>query len=253
VTISVENLTLAKPAPDGLRTILHQVSFELAPGSRTAVIGASGCGKTSLLRILGGLDPPNTGTVLLDGAPADELRSRGRISMAFQEAPLLPWSSAWDNVLLPLRLRRRVGLPDRDRAAELLRLMEIDPDFWRARPPALSGGMRQRVALAAALVVQPFLLLLDEPFGSVDEITRFRLLDALDAVLARRRTTCVLVTHSVTEAVIFADRVLVLGGRPTSIVADIRVEAERPRTPGAVSRPPLAAIAAEALSSLGLG
>lgn len=252
MSLHLEGLSVVKRGADGPRTIFQDVSFRVETGQRLAIVGPSGCGKTTLLRVVAGLDEGATGNVLVDGAPLDA-RRRGRISMAFQEPALLPWAGALDNVLLPVRLGGRPELSDVDRARRLLELVEIDREFWDTRPTALSGGMRQRVALAAALVTEPSLLLLDEPFASVDEITRFRLLRALDVILAARKPTCLLVTHSVTEALIFSDQILVLGGQPASITYDTLVDAPRPRTPAQVSELPLARISACTMQALGLG
>ena len=235
------------------RTVLSNLSFEVPTGRRLAIVGPSGCGKTSLLRVLAGLDSADTGTVLIADLPVHQARHLGRISMAFQQPALLPWAGALDNVLLPVRLRGRPTPADLQRATELLSLMEIDPAYWAARPDVLSGGMRQRVALAGALLPNPSVLLLDEPFASVDEITRFRLAAALDTVLDGERQTALLVTHSVAEALVFADRVLVLGGRPATIVADVPVTAPRGRSLAAISRPPLAGLADRVLRALGFG
>jgi NitT/TauT family transport system ATP-binding protein len=247
VRVDVDDLDVNR----GGRLVLRGVTFQVESGGRLAVVGASGSGKTSLLRVVAGLDDHIGGRVTLDGSSVDTVRSQGRISIAFQEPTLLPWATTLDNVLLPVRLRGRTQRSDVGRARDLLRLLEIDEAFWGARPTALSGEMRQRVALAAALVTQPAVLLLDEPFASVDEITRYRLLGSLDDVLAQHRPTCLLVTHSVNEAMLFADRVLVLGGEPTAVVDVVPAETARPRLPSHLTEPSLAGAAGRVLRALG--
>ncbi len=187
-------------------------SFALEAGSFTALVGPSGCGKTTLLRMLGGLERPDRGTVE---------RSAYGIGFCFQEPRLLGWRTVRDNVALPLELG---GIPRDDRharAAAALQLVQLD-DAADRRPHELSGGMKMRAALARALVADPDLLLLDEPFGALDEVTRHELDEALRTLWETRRITTVLVTHSLPEAVYLAERVLVFSPRPARIVADLR-------------------------------
>jgi NitT/TauT family transport system ATP-binding protein len=180
-------------------------------GSFTALVGPSGCGKTTILRMLGGLDRPDRGVIE---------RAGGAMGLCFQEPRLLPWRSVLDNVALPLELagvRRdeRLG-----RALEAIRLVRLDDAATRL-PHQLSGGMRMRAALARALVSRPELLLLDEPFGALDEVTRHELDGELRALWERTRFTAVIVTHSLPEAVFLATRVIVFSPRPARVVADL--------------------------------
>lgn len=206
---------------------LGPVDVRLAPGTVTALVGPSGCGKSTLLRIIGGLEEPDAGGVVTVGPdlPVD-VRRRGELSIAFQDASLLPWRTAASNVALARKLARQPAAPRR--VEELLHLVGL-AGFEDARPAQLSGGMRQRAAIARCLITEPRLLLLDEPFGAVDELTRRRLNIELPPLWSDTGTTTLLVTHSVTEAVLLADRVLVMSARPGLVVADVPVELDRPR------------------------
>lgn len=195
-------------------------------GQIAAVVGPSGSGKSTLLRLISGLLPPDAGTVALHGT-----RVTGpdvRVGMVFQEPRLLPWRTAQDNVAYPLELRGEPREARLARARDLLALVGL-AGFESARPSQLSGGMAQRVALARALALDPPVLLLDEPFGALDALTRDRLDAELLGLWEGIGTTIVLVTHSIPEAVFLADRVLVLSARPGRVVADIPVDLGRPR------------------------
>ena len=207
---------------------IDEITLRVAPGEVVALLGPSGCGKSTLLRILSGLIQPTHGTVALGGnAPAVARAAQG-IGWLAQDDGLLPWLNVADNVGLPGRVGRRRSAV-RDGAVQTM-LREVGlADSARLYPHELSGGMRQRAALARALVAEPGLLFLDEPFASLDEITRERLGDLLLDVRAARRPTTLLVTHSVVEAVRLADRVLVLSPRPARVVADVEVRLDRPR------------------------
>lgn len=205
---------------------LSATSLTLEAGRTTALVGPSGCGKSTLLRMIAGLESPTTGTVTLDGESPDVLQRRGELAVAFQDPSLLPWRSVAQNIELALDLAR---LPRNDeRVAELIALVGLD-GFATATPAELSGGMRQRAAIARALVTAPRLLLLDEPFGAVDELTRHELARELPALWEGGGTTTLLVTHSVAEAVRLADRVIVLSPRPGRVIADIPIALPRPR------------------------
>ena len=201
---------------------LDGVSLEVEPGSFTSLVGASGCGKTTLLRLLAGLERPSAGRVEVVG----------RTALLFQEAALFPWLTAARNVELPLRLARgdrRVGRAERARrAAELLELVHLG-GFAGRRPHELSGGMRQRVALARALAQDADVLLMDEPFGALDAITRDLLHDELERLWQATGLTIVFVTHNVREAVRLGDRVVLLSSRPGRVAGDFGVELPRPR------------------------
>lgn len=207
---------------------LAPLDLDIEAGRTTALVGPSGCGKSTLLRLLSGLEAPDIGEIRIGGDTPDAVRRQGGIAVAFQDAALLPWRTARGNVALGRSLAR---LPrDRDAVDALLALVGLR-GFEDRRPGELSGGMRQRVAIARALAGRPRLLLLDEPFGAVDEITRARLHDDL-APLWEGQTTALLVTHSVAEAVRLADRVLVMTASPGRIAADIPILLPRPRGEG---------------------
>ncbi len=207
---------------------LDSITLRVAPGELVALLGPSGCGKSTLLRILSGLIQPTDGTVALAGnAPAVARATQG-IGWLAQDDGLLPWLNVAENVGLPGRVGRRRAAVGDGAVSSMLRQVGLEDSASRY-PHELSGGMRQRAALARALVAEPELLFLDEPFASLDEITRERLGDLLLDVRAARRPTTLLVTHSVVEAVRLADRVLVLSPRPARVVADVEVRLERPR------------------------
>ena len=196
---------------------LAPLTFDVAPGEFVSVVGPSGCGKSTLLRLIAGLIPPSAGSVRLDLRPG----LRGQTGFVFQDATLLPWATVERNVSLPLRI---LGLPGREtapRVAEALELVGLS-DFARAWPRELSGGMRMRVSLARALAQKPRLLLLDEPFAALDEITRFRLNDDLLRLWRREGWTVVFVTHSVFESVYLSQRVLLMSPRPGRLAGEFR-------------------------------
>ena len=207
---------------------IEGLDLELRPGTTTALVGPSGCGKSTLLRIIAGLEQATSGQVTIDGEEPGVYRSRGDIAVAFQAPSLLPWRSIESNLALALRLTRRPKDPER--IARLLKLVGLE-GFEHARPAQLSGGMRQRAAIARCLVSQPRLLLLDEPFGAVDELTRRRLNLDLPAIWQSQPTTCLLVTHSITEAVLLSDEIVVMSPRPARVIARVEVDIEKPRRP----------------------
>lgn len=212
---------LGKRHPNGVEA-LHALSFDVAPGEVLGIVGPSGCGKSTALRMVAGLDRPTTGSIGWAGGDAPP------IGFVFQEPALMPWASAADNVLLPLRLRgmrRQDAMPRVDAALAAVGLASFAPAY----PRELSGGMRMRVSIARALVGQPSLLLMDEPFAALDEMSRSRLNDDLLALVAAQRLTVVFVTHSVYEAAYLCDRVLVMTPRPGRIHAAIRIDEPRPR------------------------
>ena len=211
---------------DGLQA-LSGVSLTVAPGEFISLIGPSGCGKSTVLRLVAGLDDPSAGTV---DAPARQPGGIAATAFVFQDATLMPWASVFDNVWLPLRL---TGMP-RDMAAPRVRdvLGRVGlAAFESAFPHELSGGMKMRSSIARALVTQPRVLLMDEPFAALDDITRQRLNADLLQWWQQQRMSAIFVTHSVAEAVFLAQRVLVMSARPGRIVAELRVDAPYPRGP----------------------
>jgi NitT/TauT family transport system ATP-binding protein len=207
---------------------LDSISLEIPDAQFVSVVGPSGCGKSTLLSLVAGLRLPSSGTVLCDGEPITAPMPR-KVGMIFQEANLLPWLSAVDNVAFPLKLRR-VAKAERLLAAR--RMLELTglAGFEDRLPHQLSGGMKQRVAIARGLVQNPAVLLMDEPFASLDEQTRMVLGDELLRIWSETRKTVLFVTHSLNEAVYLADRVVVLSARPGRVVDDVAVDLPRPRT-----------------------
>ena len=226
--ISARKLHKSYPSGDGLALpVLSDVSVEVSPGEFVAVIGPSGCGKTTLLKILGGLVEAEVGIVEIGGAEPGMARAGKSIGYVFQDPALLPWRTVLENIRLPIELNR--GPAERpDRAGEVMASVGLG-DFGSYYPHQLSGGMRQRVALARAFAFDPKVLLMDEPFGSLDEITRESMRYELLELWEATDKTVVFITHSVAEAALLADRVLVMSARPGRIVNEIPVGFPRPR------------------------
>ena len=208
---------------------LEGIDLDITEGEFLSLVGPSGCGKTTLLRIIAGLAEPSQGDrrLSLTTEGGGQLPS-GRIGFVFQDPTLMPWSTVFDNALLPFRIAGRVGSAERERVREEIRAVGLD-GFENAYPRQLSGGMRMRVSIARALVTDPDLLLLDEPFAALDEITRMALNDDLLRLWESRRTTVVFVTHSVFESVYLSTRIAVMTGRPGRIAADLPIELPQPR------------------------
>ncbi|HTK13220.1 MAG TPA: ABC transporter ATP-binding protein [Xanthobacteraceae bacterium] len=207
---------------------LDNISLSIREGQFVSVVGPSGCGKSTLMQIIGGLDAPTRGEVRIDGEPITGPRP-DKIGVVFQEALLLPWKTAAENIEFPLSLSGVPPAKRRARAMELLDLVGL-VDFAGRFPHELSGGMKQRVAIARGLVRNPRLLLMDEPFGALDEQTRTRMWEELLRVQERSHATILFITHSLVEAVYLADEVLVMASRPGRIVERIVVGLPRPRS-----------------------
>lgn len=227
--ISVEKVSKTyETSAGGHVEAVADVSLRANKGEFVSIVGRSGCGKTTLLRMIAGLVPPTTGSVTIDGrvvtSPMDETR------LVYQKPLLMPWRNSLENILLPLELTGRDTKPYEERAAKLMAGMKLG-GFEKMYPKELSGGMQQRISLARALIDDPRILLMDEPFGSLDELTR----EELESDLVRSKEmsgkTTVFVTHSVPEAVFLSDRVVVLSPRPSHIDLDLRIDIPRPRPP----------------------
>jgi NitT/TauT family transport system ATP-binding protein len=204
--------------------VIDGLDLDVSAGSFVALLGPSGCGKSTLLRLVAGLDAPDAGSVTLEGGAAG-----ARVAFVFQDAHLLPWRDVLDNTALPLELAEVDAKQRKDRALRALADVGLADAVTRL-PHELSGGMRMRVSLARALVTRPDLLLLDEPFAALDEMTRQRLDDQLRALWARLGLTVMFVTHSVDEAAYLAERAIVFSARPARIVGDRALELPRERT-----------------------
>ncbi|MBP0465588.1 ABC transporter ATP-binding protein [Roseomonas sp. PWR1] len=206
---------------------LRDVSMDIGEGEFVAIVGASGCGKSTLLRLAAGLVPASGGTVSIDGSAVTS--PRAETAMVFQAATLLPWADVLRNVTFPLRLMKRVAPDTEDKARALLATAGL-AGFESRLPRELSGGMQQRVAICRALLQEPRLLLMDEPFGALDALTREEMSIELLRLWAARRMAVLFVTHSIPEAVLLADRVVVMSPRPGRIVDVVEVNLPRPRS-----------------------
>ncbi len=203
-------------------TALQDVDLDVAPGEFVSLIGPSGCGKSTLLRLIADLDAPTSGTLEVFGKPARQARLDQDYGIAFQQAGLLPWRTVSGNIELPLQLHGAERGARRARVDELLEMIGLT-DFAGSYPDQLSGGMQQRVAIARALAERPRLLLMDEPFGALDEMTRERMQNELVRICAETEAAVVFVTHSIPEAVFLSDRVVVMSPRPGQIVDVVTV------------------------------
>ncbi len=220
--LRVKDLRVTFPDGNGGLEALAGVSFTLVPQEFVTVLGPSGCGKTTLLRVIAGLLRQTSGSLQFAGG-------KPQVGLVFQQANLMPWRTVIDNITLPLELQGESNDEACRQAAELIRLVGLE-GFESAWPRHLSGGMAQRVALARALIQDPDLLLLDEPFGSLDALTREHMENELLSLGQSRRTTVLMVTHSISEALLLSDRVLVFTPRPGTVELDLPVDLPRPRS-----------------------
>lgn len=205
---------------------LERLNLNIARGELVSLLGPSGCGKSTLLKMFAGLEHPSAGMLRWNGQPT--LAQQCKMAMVFQEATLMPWATIEENVRLPLTLAGVSKAESTPQVMQALLAVGLE-NFLRARPRELSGGMQMRVALARALVIQPDLLLMDEPFGALDEFTRHKLDADIRALWARRNLTVLFVTHSIYEAVWLSSRVIVMGARPGRVIADIAIDGPRER------------------------
>jgi len=238
--IAVRELSKGYPSRDGCCVqAIQQTTFSVKEGEFVAVVGPSGCGKSTLLKILAGLLPPSKGEAFLRGTPING--PRHDIGVVFQSPVLLPWRSILENVLLPVDVQRLAGDRHRKVALELLNLVGLQ-EFAQRYPWELSGGMQQRAAIARALIHDPAMLLMDEPFGALDAMTREQMNLELQRIWLERKKTVLFITHSIPEAVFLSDRVLVMSSRPGRITDAVTVDIPHPRRLEAMNLPEFCAI-----------
>lgn len=231
MTVTLDNVSVHFPASANSEAntliAVGPASFDVEAGSFVTLLGPSGSGKSTLIRTVAGLQKATTGRVTINGSIITEPHSS--VGMMFQDATLMPWRTVNENIALPLEVAKLRDTEKRDRIQQVLQLLGLE-EFGEAYPGELSGGMAQRVALGRALVERPQILLLDEPFGALDAMTRERISFDLLRIWADFKQTIIMVTHDINEAVLLADRVIVLSRRPGRVIADLDVSLPRPRT-----------------------
>lgn len=226
--------------------VLRDVAFQIAAGQFVSLVGPSGCGKSTLLRLMAGLLSPSEGSLTLAGEPpADARRRLVRSAFVFQDPTLLPWRTVAENIRLPLELQGLPAAAHRPLIESALALIGLNQHDARKRPRMLSGGMRMRVSLARALVTDPQLLLLDEPFAALDDVLRQQLNEELVRIWQMKQWTGVFVTHNVAEAVFLSQRVMVMSTRPGTVVTDVPIPFAYPRTADLRGAPEFARLTAD--------
>jgi NitT/TauT family transport system ATP-binding protein len=248
--VRLEHVT--KTFPRGSVTALQDIDLDLAPGEFVSLIGPSGCGKSTLLRVIGDLIEPSAGAITVNGKSARQAREDGDYGIVFQDAVLFDWRTVAKNIALPLETLGWDREKRRSRVEEMLDLVELR-GFADHHPWQLSGGMQQRVAIARALAFEPALLLMDEPFGALDEMTRERLNVELLRIWEASGSTVVFVTHSIAEAVFLSTRVVVMSPRPGRVSKVIPIDLPRPRSAETREDPRFFELATEVREALHLG
>lgn len=224
VAVSIDDVSkVFNPGKPNEVKALHGINLSIAEGTFVSLIGPSGCGKSTLLRLIGALAAPSKGEILVNGKSADQARLDRDYGMAFQTSGLFKWRSVTENIELPLQLMGWSKKARKERSAEMLELVELS-EFADHYPREMSGGMQQRVAIARALSFEPSLLLMDEPFGALDEMTRERMQAELLGIWKKTGKTIIFVTHSIPEAVFLSQRVIVMSPRPGEVAADITID-----------------------------
>lgn len=240
--LSVQDLAVVYQASQGPRTAVENLSLQVAPGEFVSILGPSGCGKSTMLNVVGGLLPPTRGQVLVSG---ERIRGpRADVGVVFQKPTLLPWQTVEQNVMIPIMALGRNLADYKGRCQQLLKLVGLQ-DYARNYPNELSGGMQQRVGIARALIHDPSLLMMDEPFAALDAMTRERMSLELQDIWSSSGKTVLFITHSIPEAVFLSDRILVMSSSPGRIIREITVDISRPRSMEAMATPEFALLCGE--------
>lgn len=226
--IEVRNVSKVYGAETGVVESLRDVTFTAEEGEFVSIVGPSGCGKSTLLKIIGNILNPTSGLILINGHSPVQARANREYGIVFQDPVLLAWRSNWQNVVLPLEILEVPARKRKQLAHELLELVGLS-QFADKLPRELSGGMRQRVSIARALSIKPRILLMDEPFGALDELTRDHMCLELQKIWQQTNKTVLFVTHSISEAVFLSDRIVVLSSRPGTVLDNVEISLSRPR------------------------